>query len=356
MLHHSIAPRIPHPSMPGYDASRSQREAFADFLSARGFVVDGPHPIMDGQRHRIAVEGDKGGPKSGIYNTLPPLVEGNLVAYCFNFRTQEQHKFSSRRAAWTPLSPAQAEALRVARAECTRKAYEERLKQQEGAARRATRRLARRLSVADSGTSYTRRKGIVAAPGLYSDASGRTHIPAYDINGKIWTLQTIHEDSTKTFTWLSRKKECFHVLGGLDALDAVPVIIIAEGYATAATVRDSVGFATVTAFDCHNLVSVATALRQKYPSTPIIIAGDDDVYEGLISPRKINPGRKGAEDAARAVGGRAIFPAFAPEDKADESKDCKDWNDLATKSAVSKAAFSCQIAQFFIFAPSANCV
>jgi len=40
---------------------------FADLLRAQGCLVDGNHPVMDGSTHRIKVEGDKSGEKSGFY-------------------------------------------------------------------------------------------------------------------------------------------------------------------------------------------------------------------------------------------------------------------------------------------------
>jgi putative DNA primase/helicase len=52
--------------------------------------------------------------------------------------------------------------------------------------------------------------------------------------------------------------------------------VIAEGYATAATLSQILRFATVAAFDSGNLVSVAKALHEKYPEKQIVIAGDDD--------------------------------------------------------------------------------
>jgi phage/plasmid primase-like uncharacterized protein len=55
---------------------------------------------------------------------------------------------------------------------------------------------------------------------------------------------------------------------------------------------------------------VAKALREKFPDKPILVAGDDD--RALAMTLGTNPGREKAEAAARAVGGKAIFPIFAP--------------------------------------------
>lgn len=59
-------------------------------------------------------------------------------------------------------------------------------------------------------------------------------------------------------------------------------------------------------------MAVATALKDKYPDKAVIIAGDDDLH--LLNHPKVraNPGREKAEKAAQAVGGKAVFPVFAP--------------------------------------------
>ena len=54
------------------------------------------------------------------------------------------------------------------------------------------------------------------------------------------------------------------------------VLVIAEGYATAATVAKYGHVSAVAAFDSGNLLAVATALHERWPGKPIMIAGDDD--------------------------------------------------------------------------------
>ena len=150
--------------------------------------------------------------------------------------------------------------------------------------------------------------------------------------GKLWTMQYIQENGTKRFAKNSRKEGCFHPVGGMDALAGVPVLVIAEGYATAATLSEALGHVTVSAFDSGNLLPVAQALHQKYPDKPIIIAGDDDLNVGATLG--INPGRVKATEAARAVGGKAIFPIFAPGEQSADSKVFTDFNDLAKASIL----------------------
>lgn len=114
----------------------------------------------------------------------------------------------------------------------------------------------------------------------------------------------------KRFAKDSRKEGCFHAIGGLEALASAPALIIAEGYATAATVAEVLGQPTMAAFDAGNLLPVAQALHERHPGKPVLIVGDDDRHLTLTHGR--NRGRADAETAALAVGGQAVFPVFAP--------------------------------------------
>ena len=127
----------------------------------------------------------------------------------------------------------------------------------------------------------------------------------------------------------------------MEALKTAPILVIAEGYATAASLFEVLGQATVAAFDAGKLLHVAQALHEKFPDKPILIAGDDDRH--LEATQGINPGRLKAEAAAKAVGGTAIFPIFAPGESTSNPKSFTDFNDLATKSELGKAGIKRQV-------------
>ena len=180
-------------------------------------------------------------------------------------------------------------------------------------------------------------------------------------------MQYIREDGSKRFAKDSRKEGCFHVVGGLDALATAPALVIGEGYATAGSLSQTLGFATVAAFDSGNLVPVARALHEKFPDKPVVIAGDDDKHLELTEG--INPGRTKAEDAAKAVGGKALLPIFAPGEQSypanlepvtpekyrkgelseeqqaalAKMKQYTDFNDLATKSVLGHEGIERQV-------------
>ena len=154
-------------------------------------------------------------------------------------------------------------------------------------------------------------------------------------------MQYIKEDGTKRFAKNSRKEGCFHALGGLNAIAEAPALVIAEGFATAASISQELGFATISAFDAGNLEPVARALQEQFPDKPIVIMGDDDKH--LEITQGINPGKTKATEAAKAVNGVALFPIFAPGEQSEDPKSFSDFNDLASKSVLGSEGVNRQI-------------
>jgi putative DNA primase/helicase len=115
-----------------------------------------------------------------------------------------------------------------------------------------------------------------------------------------------------------RKKGCFFWIG-----EPTDTILIAEGYATAASLHEQTGHQVIIAFDCGNLMDVAIIVRKAHPGATIIIAGDND--------RKTpgNPGLTKAREAALAVGGKLLIPKF------EDGEIGSDWNDWITSRRFS---------------------
>jgi putative DNA primase/helicase len=161
-------------------------------------------------------------------------------------------------------------------------------------------------------------KQIEATPGAPS-RNGDVLVPGYDVDGKLWTIQYIKEDGTKRFAKNSRKQGCFHVVGAPNSAAAIqkiamsPVVVIAECYATAATLAEHGKVPTLAAYDSGNLLSVASSIHERWPDKAIVIAGDDD------HKTENNPGREKALAAAEAVAGVAIFPNFSAEQRTQDS-------------------------------------
>lgn len=280
------------------------REEFADALRSVGLIVSGDHPIMDGKKHRVPVEGGKAGATDGFY---VGHTDGHPAGSIINNKTQIEVKWKSKGYTLTDEQKAALHAEAANKLQAREAAL---LKTHEAVAAKVTRSMESLVPVVEL-TPYMSAKGIQPLSGVLTDKAGKeTVIPAIDENGKQWTAQYIQKDGTKRFAKDGRKEGCFHPLGGLDALAAAPVIVIAEGYATASTLASSLGHATVAAFDSGNLPAVAKALHAKFPDKPIVIAGDDDRHQ--VMTHGTNAGRTKAVEAAKAVGGKAIFPTFAP--------------------------------------------
>ena len=122
-------------------------------------------------------------------------------------------------------------------------------------------------------------------------------IPLIDTEGKIHSLQFISEKGDKRFLSGGRKKGCYYAIKG-----AREPLLIAEGYATAATLHEATGLSTVTAFDAGNLKHVASAIRAKHPDLAITICADNDLNGSE------NVGLVKAKEAALLIGAKLAVP------------------------------------------------
>ncbi len=185
---------------------------------------------------------------------------------------------------------------------------------------------------------YLVRKGV-GAHGVKWVVPGTLLVPLRDATGKLWNVQKIAPQPTgngsgKLFLPRARKSGLWHMLGtpghatttqaadtDPQATEAPPlVLLIAEGYATAATLHQATGHPVAVAFDAGNLVKVARALRHLYPAALLVLCGDDDL--ATQAKHGHNPGRDKAKAAAQEVGGLAVFPQALPPGGSD-------FNDLA---------------------------
>lgn len=293
--------------------SETEAEAeFADALWRAGLRVGGP-PVMDGRLHRTAVEGDRRGRKSGAY---VGHLDGLPAGFIRNFKSGEIIRWKAT-GSTRALSP---EEFARAQAEAARRQVErerERRAEEEAAAKRM-RALWQRSRLA-ARHPYLERKGI-AAHGLRVDQAGRLLVPMHDADGQIWSMQTITPAGEKLYEKGARKQGMHALLGEL--AHGVP-LLIAEGFATGAMLRELTGLPVAVAFDAANLLPVAEIYRARDAERPIVIAGDNDHHLLRRAPPLPNVGKEKAEAAALAVRGVAMIPAFAPDAAG------SDWNDHA---------------------------
>lgn len=134
-------------------------------------------------------------------------------------------------------------------------------------------------------------------------------IPMFDSTGTIRSLQAIFPDKHPLFT---RNKD-FLPGGGLAGLlwwigPRTETVMIAEGFATAATLHEQTGNRIYLAFTANNLLAVGMIVREKLPNATIIFAADND------SETTGNPGLTKATEAAAAVGGSVMVPPIPDSD------------------------------------------
>lgn len=290
-------------------------DQFTRAMRGRGLVSLDPI-IADGRLHRFRVEGDKAGSRNGWF----VLHADGLPAGMFgSYRADVREPW--RADIGRSLTPEE-EAAHKARSEAIRKARkDDEAEQRKATAAKATVlwRQAREMVSADHPYLAEKRVRAFALRQLKDSLL----VPLRK-DGELVGLQFIAADGGKKFLTGTPKAGAYHVIGAIDATS--PVVAIAEGYATAATVHAISGWPVLVAFDAGNLASVAKAARKACPEAVIVLAADDD----RNTPG--NPGMTKAQGAAAAVGGIVCAPPL-PADV-----DGSDWNDLAAAIGPEAAA------------------
>ena len=111
--------------------------------------------------------------------------------------------------------------------------------------------------------AYLTRKDILPH-GVRETASGNLVVPLQDAEGVIRNVQTIRPDGEKRFVKDGRKVGLYAQIG---TIDPAKPLLIAEGFATAATLHEATGLPVIVAFDAGNLEPVAQAIRAQAPGT-----------------------------------------------------------------------------------------
>lgn len=147
-------------------------------------------------------------------------------------------------------------------------------------------------------------------------------VPLVDSEGKLWNLQRINQHGGKYFTKDARVSGCFHLMGDITGADC---LLIAEGYATAASLHQATGYPVAVAFNAHNLKHVASVVHQRYPDKQLLICADDDSVTEIRTGK--NTGLEAAQQAAHQVQGRCCKPLGL-------AKGETDFNDLMRSQGV----------------------
>ena len=122
---------------------------------------------------------------------------------------------------------------------------------------------------------YLADKGVKGF-GLKQDRNGNLLIPGFDPRtGRLRTLQWIEPNGTKGFEKGCPQQEAVFVIPSLASLNNKE-FLIAEGYATAASLYMATGQPVVAVFNASNLQPVAEILREQYPQAEITLCADND--------------------------------------------------------------------------------
>ena len=303
-------------------SSSSALAEFRDAMTAAGLAFDG-EIIADGALHRAKVNGDRN-PNSFYTLHLDGMPAG--IFGCWKRGIKE---------AWCAVSTDKlTEAERADRDRLWKQQQAERdadrqRQQNEAAAAAAAILAAAQPAPADH--PYLLRKAVSAYPGVMMGGWPQRQrdncllIPLRTADGLLATVQAIFPAPAalggrdKDFLKGGAKAGAHFVIGDLHTADTV---IIAEGYATAATLHEATGYAAVMAVDAGNLRPVAEILKKLHLKKRFIIAADNDRKEDGS-----NPGVKAATAAAKAVKGIVAIPSF--NSPLEDDIPGTDFNDLA---------------------------
>jgi putative DNA primase/helicase len=245
-------------------------------------------------------------------STWQSIKAGGGVAIGTLLHLAKQNGFTLPKADQAPAKPDPATVARLA-SERAAKQQADQAREQAAHAHAANEAALLWQAASESGASpYLTRKGVQAY-GVRFAPDGWVFVPMRDVSGELWNRQHIapakpaNGGTDKLFLKGGRKTGLMHWCG--DPAGAA-VLLICEGYATAASVHQATNRPAAVAFDAGNLPHVAKALHLAHPAALIVICGDDDLQ--TLAEKGFNPGRDKATAAARAVGGLAVFPEGLP--------------------------------------------
>ena len=291
--------------------------AVLDQLRGHGLIVDSLD--SSGKIVRVPVSfprADRGRKKSGWYVVHEFRLESGAIGFAGAFGNHKLPDMENQRIGMEArqLSAADREEYERRRKAAAQQVREDARKAAEECAKRACHIWSK---LPDEGSSaYLDRKGV-RAYGLRF-ARGKVVVPVYhacpgegtDALGlSLVGLQFIDGSGDKKFLTGTPKKGAFHWLGKAPSDPSLTwahnsAVIVAEGYATGASIHMATGLPVAVAFDAGNLVPVVTALKTCLPQATFCIACDDDrETEG-------NPGLSKGRAAAQAVGGVYVLPQF----------------------------------------------
>lgn len=258
-----------------------------------------------------------------------PDSEGRLEDYLIGsfgiYRANDNGKqnLKLKRDGRPSLSAAEKDAMRARLETQAKRAKAIRAAEAKRAADEADRCWRKYVATSPVESDYLKRKAVKAYGLRYSPSGNGTIAVPMMRDDRICGLQIIRGkergNKLEKQYWPAGmdKVGAFHMVGGIPR----GLVLVAEGYATAATLHEATGFPVAVAFDAGSLMPVVAALAKKDRTSKILICADDD----YLTPG--NPGCEAARLAATAHGAAWCKPEFATE-RSTTKKGATDFNDL----------------------------
>ncbi|ELQ2157390.1 toprim domain-containing protein [Campylobacter jejuni] len=267
--------------------SFDENEVLTTFKSAlenQGLIVDGL-PIMDGKIHRVKTATDKGREMSGAYSGFLDKYPAGFIQ---NFKTgiKENWKMPLENAKQNIVSYQTPSQKRLHNS-TSNNTKQDILELQQKTALKIEEEY-NQANWAHSNHPYLKKKGFSENFYLKQDNKGSLLIPLKDENGKLWSVQRIFPNGDKIIGVIKTKEEkeqgieysakksgCFHLIGAKN-LEYCKEFIIAEGFATAATIYKALNKPVIMGIDAGNLSKIVETLKNKFQNTPITLIADND--------------------------------------------------------------------------------
>ena len=308
-------------------------QEFAKVLKEAGFQMD-ELPNMDGKIYRVPIQEGKPGAKDGAYYASMNAEQPN--GWLKNHKTGEYR-------AWIYSGQ---ELTATGKEDQKARAAEKRQAREGKAEKLSMAKWASGLDVATEFAGqidglvptcellknpYLEVAGVNAVGGVRRDDDGNLMVPGVNIEGRLQTIQTIAPNGEMHFEKGGNRAGAMCVIDGFDVISktdlqtGLPVfrpeytdhgdeslnrdLLIAEDFATGASLHMATGLPVVVAFSLDNLSKVAGAVRDKYPQANILVCANDH------PERASNLCLKKAEEAAKKVGGKLVVPEFSDLEK-----------------------------------------
>lgn len=255
-----------------------------------------------------------------------PDADGALERYIigafgiYRGNDENKQKLKLNRDNRPSLTPAEKDAMRARLADQAKRAKAIRAAEAARAAAQADR--VWRAYVPTGESDYLKKKNV-GAHGVRFDPNGKGTLAVPMMrDGKVVGLQLIRGkdrgNKLEKQYWPSGmdKAGAYHLIGGIPR----GLVLVAEGYATAASLFDATQIPVAVAFDAGSIMRVVASLAEKRGNNILICADDDYLTPG-------NPGVEAARLAAAAHGAAWIKPEFA-EERPTTKKGATDFNDL----------------------------